>query len=246
MLVSQSKELGKTLWPGPGIVLECTDRGTILKLQRDDLGLLQGIAPGVSFYHLLDIDSLNKGHLFLSELQERASAFGIDLKVHVAHKPITLFFGGMVTDGLLLIFAAQTRAGLLRFSRFFLGKEQFKAKEKFIREQIGLFRIQDNRESDLDEKLDRANNEVQNLRRALARKNNILRQVIAELRAVRAGAHTMKGLLPICSSCKRIRDLQDSWTQIETFFKDQAGVQFTHTICPDCIQHLYPGLRIKK
>jgi hypothetical protein len=50
----------------------------------------------------------------------------------------------------------------------------------------------------------------------------------------------LSGLLPICASCKKIRDDQGYWHQVETFLQDHAGVDFSHGICPDCRLMLYP------
>lgn len=47
---------------------------------------------------------------------------------------------------------------------------------------------------------------------------------------------TLRGLLPICAWCKRIRDDQGYWKQVEAYFSDQTGVDFTHGICPDCLE----------
>lgn len=47
-------------------------------------------------------------------------------------------------------------------------------------------------------------------------------------------------LIPICASCKSIRNLKDEWITIERFLKHQLNLQFTHDICPDCIRQLYP------
>jgi len=46
--------------------------------------------------------------------------------------------------------------------------------------------------------------------------------------------------LPICASCKSIRDHQEQWVKIEQFLQQKLSVQFTHDICPDCIRLLYP------
>ena len=53
---------------------------------------------------------------------------------------------------------------------------------------------------------------------------------------------TLRGLLPICSSCKKIRDDQGYWEQIETYVRDHSEADFTHSICPECIKKLYPNL----
>jgi len=48
------------------------------------------------------------------------------------------------------------------------------------------------------------------------------------------------GLLPICASCKKIRDDKGYWNQIETYIRDHSEAEFSHGICPDCAQKLYP------
>jgi hypothetical protein len=50
----------------------------------------------------------------------------------------------------------------------------------------------------------------------------------------------LRGLLPICASCKKIRDDNGYWTQIEGYIKDHSEAEFTHGICPDCAKKLYP------
>ena len=52
----------------------------------------------------------------------------------------------------------------------------------------------------------------------------------------------VQGLLPICAACKRIRNDQGYWEQVEAYFREHAGVEFTHGICPACRQKLYPEL----
>ena len=52
----------------------------------------------------------------------------------------------------------------------------------------------------------------------------------------------LSGFLPICASCKKIRDDQGYWNQIETYIKKHAEVEFSHGICPDCAKKLYPGI----
>jgi hypothetical protein len=46
--------------------------------------------------------------------------------------------------------------------------------------------------------------------------------------------------LPICSSCKRIRDSENTWHQMESFLREKSVVEFTHTLCPECREKLYP------
>ncbi|MBU4384384.1 MAG: PAS domain-containing protein [Proteobacteria bacterium] len=64
-------------------------------------------------------------------------------------------------------------------------------------------------------------------------------KLIDELTAALAKVQTLKGLIPICSHCKSIRSDQGYWEQLETFFSDHAEVEFSHGICPDCLEKYY-------
>lgn len=61
-----------------------------------------------------------------------------------------------------------------------------------------------------------------------------------ELRAVLDREQTLKGLLPICASCKKIRDDNGYWTQVERYVAEHSAAEFTHSICPTCFEGLYP------
>jgi hypothetical protein len=51
---------------------------------------------------------------------------------------------------------------------------------------------------------------------------------------------TLKGLVPICASCKKIRDDKGFWNHIEVFIQQRTDAEFSHGICPDCAKRLYP------
>lgn len=65
-------------------------------------------------------------------------------------------------------------------------------------------------------------------------------QLLLELQAALAEVKTLSGLLPICASCKKIRDDQGYWHQIEVYIRDHSEADFSHGICPDCARKLYP------
>lgn len=71
-------------------------------------------------------------------------------------------------------------------------------------------------------------------------------KLIAELQEALAQVRTLSGLLPICASCKNIRDDDGYWTQIEAYISKYSGVAFTHGLCPDCARKLYPGVYREK
>jgi GAF domain-containing protein len=56
---------------------------------------------------------------------------------------------------------------------------------------------------------------------------------------------TLSGLLPICASCKKVRDDHGYWNQIETYLRTRTEAEFSHGICPDCARRLYPELAPK-
>jgi hypothetical protein len=66
--------------------------------------------------------------------------------------------------------------------------------------------------------------------------------LIRELQEAMAKVKMLSGLLPICSSCKRIRDDQGYWQRIEEYIRDHSEADFTHSVCQDCARKLYPEL----
>jgi DNA-binding response OmpR family regulator len=59
---------------------------------------------------------------------------------------------------------------------------------------------------------------------------------VAELQDALSNVRTLSGLLPICAYCKRIRDDGDYWRQIEQYVSDHSSAQFSHGICPECLE----------
>jgi len=64
--------------------------------------------------------------------------------------------------------------------------------------------------------------------------------LVAELQEALSQVKTLSGLLPICASCKRIRDGQGAWQPVETYIRERSNAEFTHGLCPDCMRKLYP------
>jgi AmiR/NasT family two-component response regulator len=88
--------------------------------------------------------------------------------------------------------------------------------------------------------------DMMELRRLTAdlQKRNVERdQLIAELTDALSKVKTLSGLLPICASCKKIRDDQGYWRQIEQYIKDHSEAEFSHGLCPQCAEELRRELR---
>jgi PAS domain S-box-containing protein len=67
-------------------------------------------------------------------------------------------------------------------------------------------------------------------------------RLILQLQDALAEVKQLSGLLPICASCKKIRDDKGYWNQIEEYIRDRSEAEFSHSICPDCMKKLYPDL----
>lgn len=66
-------------------------------------------------------------------------------------------------------------------------------------------------------------------------------KLIVELKDALYTVKTLRGFLPICASCKKIRDDAGYWNQIESYIQTHSEAQFSHSICPDCAKKLYPN-----
>ncbi len=69
-----------------------------------------------------------------------------------------------------------------------------------------------------------------------------LRRLNAELQDTLAKIKTLSGLLPLCSSCKKIRDDDGYWHQVEVYIRDHSEAEFSHGLCPECAKKLYPEI----
>jgi predicted RNase H-related nuclease YkuK (DUF458 family) len=65
-------------------------------------------------------------------------------------------------------------------------------------------------------------------------------KLILELQKALSEVKTLSGLLPICASCKKIRNDKGYWEQMEVYMRDRSGAEFSHGICPECAEKLYP------
>jgi hypothetical protein len=71
-------------------------------------------------------------------------------------------------------------------------------------------------------------------------------KLVTELQKALLEVKKLSGMLPICASCKNIRDDKGYWNQIESYIRDHSEAEFSHGICPDCVEKLYPELHKKR
>ena len=78
-----------------------------------------------------------------------------------------------------------------------------------------------------------------NLEKMVEERTKKLKKALDEVR-------TLKGIFPICSFCKKIRDDKGFWKQVEVYIKDHSEADFSHSVCPECMQKHYPGFFTNK
>ena len=93
-----------------------------------------------------------------------------------------------------------------------------------------------------EEELRLRNQELERLNAQLTTTKNNLESANKELERALINIKQLSGMLPICASCKKIRNDKGYWEQIEAYFQDHSEVEFSHSICPECTEKLYPGI----
>ncbi|MHB8834478.1 MAG: hypothetical protein ACYC9Y_02030 [Candidatus Methylomirabilia bacterium] len=83
---------------------------------------------------------------------------------------------------------------------------------------------------------------AQRLEEELSHSRDNLQTALGDLQRSVSEVKVLRGLLPICASCKKIRDDQGQWRQIEVFIRDRSEAKFSHGICEDCAAKLYPSV----
>ena len=84
--------------------------------------------------------------------------------------------------------------------------------------------------------------QFQQLERLVQERTSVLEETNAKLTLALANVQTLRGLIPICAGCKKIRDDRGFWSQVETYIAKHSDATFTHGICPECSRKYYPEL----
>ena len=67
-------------------------------------------------------------------------------------------------------------------------------------------------------------------------------RLVLELRTALDEIETLEGILPICSFCKKIRDEEGKWEQVDVYIHRHSRTAFSHGLCPDCLRQHYPDV----
>lgn len=169
-------------------------------------------------------------------LQSLAETVAVATSFFIIHLPIKDHVLSRETARLVLIFCKETAGWRISHSSISIPYhlvregEIYPLKELTNRTQI-LERLVDQRTAQLHE----ANTVLEREIAERTRTEAALQKAISEIR-------TLHGLLPICMHCKMIRDDRGNWNPVEVYVGERTGVEFSHGLCPKCLETHYPGL----
>lgn len=112
-----------------------------------------------------------------------------------------------------------------------------------------LERAHDNLEMQVKERTSELSDANQSLENEIANRKLIQAEhekLIAQLQDALAKIKTLRGMVPICSNCKKVRNDKGFWEQVEAYVSEHTEAEFSHGMCPDCIKKLYPEYYGKK
>ena len=108
--------------------------------------------------------------------------------------------------------------------------------------QIAVKRAQEHLETRVRRRTSELQKANEQLRQEISERKKTQRErerLVNELQTALNEIKTLSGLIPICASCKKVRDDKGFWNQIEVYVRDRSNAEFSHGICPDCSERLY-------
>jgi hypothetical protein len=218
-----------------GLALWCDARGTINKIISNETALPDSALTGRRFIDIIGTAGLPAARDFMAALNKDGSAFDL---------PVAIFAGS--ASAALRCDAARSGRGLFiagyapggepaLFIEFLLNI--YTDNRKAVRDAIIILlsvRLENAaRNSHLFDDFTSLNNELVNMQREVAKKNAELEKALAEIK-------TLRGILPICTICKKIRDDKGYWHQVEVYIRKHSNAEFSHSLCQECVKKLYP------
>jgi hypothetical protein len=203
-----------------------------------------GLAPMSPVWYLLPAGAgCMAVILFYGYDSERLRALSLSIAVSALHfamallilrgptKPRSLFYGVigvfLAFGGLIILFRAVWALTVQEFHVLLDAPVQFAFFVSAIVLQLG-------------ENLAFIMLNSERLEKELVEAERSLRTTVQDLQKALGEIRTLRCMLPICSNCKKIRDDQGYWQAVDHYIQDHSEITFSHSICPDCLQELYP------
>ena len=212
-------------------ILEITPEGRIVYCNPTVLSLLhipEEELLASNFFELFDEDDRERISALLGEVKGKAKVITDEFPVNLYGHKVTLDITPIDPEipSVIIIMNDVTER---KRSEEALRRAHDELEEMVKERTLELVRVN----KDLKE-------EIEERKRAEREREKLILELTEALEKVK----TLSGLLPICASCKKIRDDKGYWNQIESYIRRHSEAEFTHSICPDCSRRLYPDLKM--
>lgn len=204
----------------------------VVKEGREFVGLLVTIDV-VACPHLLVRDCLDNDKMTFDATSEIEPVLNFMQGGHIPALPVfdkKRFVGVITLEDIVDYY-------LFRYRRDLEGQVKLRTRELrdsnlLLRKEI---RERQRAEKELRQAHDDLEHKVVTRTAELTKTNKKLEKALAEIK-------TLNDILPLCSFCKKIRDEQGNWEQVDVYIHKHAGVDISHSVCPDCMEKHYPSL----
>jgi len=189
-------------------------------------------------------------HIELKDLaiQSLADTIAVSTSFFTIHLPIKDHVLSRRTARLVLIFRKEFAGWKISHSSISLPDGMVRDREVYpLKELVDRTQFLEELITERTIQLSEANDNLQQANEALAREiaehkqaKDALEEERRRLQKALDEVRTLRGIVPICSSCKKIRDDKGYWNQVEKYVSDHTEAEFSHGICPDCAKKMYP------
>jgi hypothetical protein len=223
--------------PEQGIALWCDPQGTIKEILSNEAGLPDDALIGRKFTSIISEAGLSDALNFMAALNKDGHVFDLLVNSFAGASSTALQFVAVKVKNGLFIAGHKPGCDQGRFIDYLL--DIYVVSKSIVRGAVKkLLSAQlagAARDSSVYDDLTSLNNELVNMQREVSKKNAQLEKALAEIK-------TLRGILPICSVCKRIRDDKGYWHQVEVYIRKHSNAEFSHSICRECAKKLYPEI----
>jgi hypothetical protein len=218
-----------------GFAIICREDGVIKSVVHDSSDIFAKRGTGANLISFAGENSANKLLDFVSLANSADKAFGYRISLGEGSASADYSLWGIKYDKDIYIIGIIIADPVKKARSYLTALQQtgglghenaFQEVGKIVLERIG-------RDAEVYDELTRLNNELINLQRQLTKNNLQLQQALENIK-------TLKGLIPICASCKKVRNDQGYWQQVEEYVSQHTEADFSHSLCEECARKLYP------
>lgn len=175
---------------------------------------------------------------YVKEFKPWGWIIGTGIYLEDVNKEITSLSGDLIRASLLILLVVSLIAlhQILQATKLLRLRQQAEDELVSYKEQLEI-KVRD-RTEELEESNSMLSSEIDEKKKIAREKELLIQQLQESLDNIK----TLKGLLPICSYCKKIRDDTGYWEAIDSYISLNSEAEFSHGICPDCLKKEFPDI----